>query len=234
MADLLTMSEGKSKTNSCIFYGCLTMVIVFIVLTVAAILGARYGIKKLVNTYTSPTMATLPAVNYTPDEYQTLTNRLESFRVESDTSTGEVTLELSAQDINILIQTQEGIKDFKDHFYVEIDKDTISSQLSVPLDRLEIGALKGRYLNGKAGLKVEVVNGRLDIRLDSLEVNGAPVGGSFMGQLKNENLAKDVQMSPEEEKIMKRVEKLSVKDGKVIIKVKPKAANTNAPPADIV
>jgi len=234
------MSEGKSKTTNCILFGCLTMVVVFIILGVAGILGARYGYKKLVNTYTSPTAAQLTAITYTAEELQSLTNRLGAFQLEANALTNEVTLTLSARDINVLIHSEDELKGLRDKIHVEIDKDTIKSAVSMPLDGFGLDALKGRYLNGTAGLKVTVTNGKLTVNLDSLEVNGTPVSASFMTQLKSENLAKDVDLGPEGEKLMKRVESLTIENGDVILKLKPapqpqtNPATTNAAPVGII
>jgi hypothetical protein len=221
-------------------FGCLTMVVVFIILGVAGILGARYGYKKLVSTYTSPAAAQLPAVTYTDQELQSLTNRLGAFQLEANALTNEVTLTLSAHDINVLIHSEDELKGLRDKIYVEVDKDTIKSAVSMPLDGFGLEALKGRYLNGKAGLKVAVTNGKLTVNLDSLEVNGTPVSASFMTQLKSENLAKDIDMGPEGEKLMKRVESLTIENGDVILKLKPapqppnNPATTNAAPAGVI
>ncbi len=236
------MSEGKSKATSCILYGCLTMVVLSIIIVVVLIFGARYGYKKLVNTYTSPVAQQLPTVSYTDAEVQSLTNRLGAFQMAANALTNEVTLTLNARDINVLINSQEGLKDLRNKFHVEIEKDTIKSGVSVPLDGFGLDALKGRFLNGKAGLKVAIVNGQLTVNLDSLEVNGSPVSPSFMTQLKTENLAKDVQLDPEAQKLMQRVEKLTIENGEVILKVKPTPvtpaptapATTNAAPAGVI
>lgn len=234
------MSEGKSSTKNCLIYGCATMFVMFIVGVAILFFGARWGYKKLVGTYTSATATQLPAVTYTDAEVQSLTNRLDSFKIAANAQTNEVTLTLNARDINVLIHSQDKLKNMRDKFHIEIDKDTVKSAISVPLDNFGLDALKGRFLNGKAGLKVSVTNGKIDVRLDSLEVNGAPVSPSFMAQLKNENLAKDMQLGPEEEKILQRVEKLTIENGEVILKLKAVPedktvpAKTNAVPADVI
>ncbi len=234
------MSEDSSKAKSCVLYGCLTTVVVFIIIGVALVFGARYGYKKLVSTYTSPSATTLPAVTYTDAELQSLTNRMAAFQLSANALTNEVTLTLSARDINVLIHSQDQLKDMRDKFFVEIEKDTIKSALSIPLDVFGLDALKGRFLNGKAGLKVAVTNGQLTVRLDSLEMNGSPASPAFMTQLKNENLAKDVQLDADTQKLMQRVEKLTIENGEVILKVKPVPsgptvpATTNAPSTGVI
>ncbi len=216
------------------------MVVIFIILGVAGILGARYGYKKLVGTYTSPAAAQLPAVTYTGEELQSLTNRLNAFQMAANALTNEATLKLSARDINVLIHSHDELKEARDRFFVEIEDDTIKSAVSVPLDNFGLDALKGRFLNGKAGLKVEINNGQLTVNLDSLEVNGSRVSPSFMTQLKGENLAKDVKFDAETKKMLQRVEKLAIENGELILKLKTapepntSPANTNGTPAGVI
>ncbi|HEY1170448.1 MAG TPA: hypothetical protein VGH19_03675 [Verrucomicrobiae bacterium] len=234
------MSEGKSNTKNCLIYGCATMFVMFIVGVAVIFFGARWGYKKLVNTYTSATANQLPAVTYTDAEVQSLTNRLDNFKIAANALTNEVTLKLNARDINVLIHSQDELKNMRDKFHIEIGKDTITSAVAVPLDGFGLDALKGRFLNGKAGLKVSIVDGKIDVRLDSLEMNGTPASPSFITQLKNENLAKDIKLDPQEEKILQRVEKLTIENGEVILKLKAATeeksvpATTNAVPADVI
>jgi hypothetical protein len=197
------------------------MVVMAVVVLLVAILGARYGLKKFVSNYTSPTPAAMPVVRYTPAELTALTNRWQAFTVEADKQTNEVTLSLSAQDINTLIDALPDLQQFRDHIRFEIHTNVIKSQISVPLDELKVDAVKGRYLNGRADVKVKIVNGRLDLRLEGMEVNGVKASGAFLTQLQNENLAKDMKASPEAERILKRAESLTVENGQVILRLKP-------------
>jgi hypothetical protein len=230
------MSEGKSGTKNCLMYGCLTMVIMGIVVILITVFGARYGFRKLVSNYTSATPAQMPVVQYTPAELTTLTNRLEAFKLEANAQTNTVTLMLNAQDINTLMDALPELQPYKNHLRVEIHDNTIKSQISLPLDKLEIDAVKGRFLNGTADVKVKVIDGRLDVRLEGMAVNGLKATGSFMAQLQNENIAKDIKFDPQTTKALQRVESLTVENGQMILKLKalnPAAStgvSTNAVP----
>jgi len=58
--------------------------------------------------------------------------------------------------------------------------------------------------------------------------------------LKAENLAKDVKLDPEAQKLLQRVEKLTIENGEVILKIKPvpveqtAPGTTNAAPAGVI
>jgi len=217
------MSEGDSNKKNCLVYGCLSAVVLGVVMILIAIFGARYGLKKLVDNYTSAVPTKMPAVQYTPSDLTSLTNRLEAFRLEADAMTNAVTLSLNAQDINTLVDALPELQRYKGRLHFDIQTNTIKSQISLPLDELKMDALKGRYLNGKADVKVQVINGKLDVRLEDMEVSGVKASGAFMTQLQNENIAKDMNSDPEIKKILQRVESLTVENGQVILKLKEKA-----------
>ena len=234
------MSEGDSNKKNCLVYGCLSAVVLGVVMILIAIFGARYGLKKLVDNYTSAVPTKMPAVQYAPADLTALTNRLEAFKLEADAQTNAATLTLSAQDINTLVDALPELQIYKGRLHFDIQTNIIKSQISLPLDKLEIGAVKGRYLNGTADVKVKVINGKLDVRLEGMEVNGVKATGAFMAQLQNENIAKDMNSDPKIQKILQRVESLTVENGQVILKLKaltePQTApaTTNAAPTGVI
>lgn len=228
------MSEGKSSfgAKNCIVYGCVTMLVMGVVVILVAFFGARYGFRKLVDNYTSPTPIKMPAVQLAPNEIMVLTNRLDAFKVEASTNASEITFSLDANEINALLNTLPELLPYKDTLSVGIKEDVIKAQISLPLDALNLSALKGKFLNGNADVKVSVINGKLDVRLSNLEVNGNKASGAFMTQLQNENLAQDLKLDPDSQRVLERVESIKVEQGRVVIKVKPSGSNsaTNAPP----
>lgn len=218
------MSEGKSRAQNCLVYGCLTMVVVVIIMGLVGVFGVRYGYKKIVESYTSPTPVQVPVVQYTPEEWSALTNRLGLFKLQAAANTNEITLSLSARDINILLN-QRMAQNPKEQFNVQIEKDTIRSQISLPLDRIGLDALKGRYVNGMADIKVGIIDGVPDVRITGLEVNGNKVPGTITGRLSDKNLFENGSFDPDTEKVLKRVEKLTVEDGQILLKLKPLPPN---------
>lgn len=231
------MSEGKSRTQNCLLYSCLTMVVVLIIAGLAVVFGIRFGYKKMVDAYTSPASVPVPVVQYSPEEWSALTNRLGMFKLQAQDNTNEIALSLSAKDINILLN-QRKAQNGNDQFHVQIDKDVIRSQISLPLDAMGMDSLKGRYMNGVADIKLSIIDGQPDVRITGLEVNSNKVPGTITGRLMDKNLLQNWQIDPETEKVLKRVEKLTVEDGQVILKLKPLSsgdapASANPPPGTI-
>ena len=86
--------------------------------------------------------------------------------------------------------------------------------------------LKGRYLNGEADLKASLTNGVLIVTLDSLEVNGKRVPDEMMANIRQENLAKDAYKNPKHAEILRKLESLEIKDGKMTIKVQAETSRS--------
>ncbi|MGD0040841.1 MAG: hypothetical protein ABSE84_10580 [Isosphaeraceae bacterium] len=85
-------------------------------------------------------------------------------------------------------------------------------------EKLKIGVLKGRYLNGEAELKASLSDGNLVVTLETLEVNGKRPPERFLSELRKQNLAKDAYENPKNVEMIRRFESLEIKDGKIILK----------------
>ena len=90
---------------------------------------------------------------------------------------------------------------------------------------------KGRYLNGEADLKASLKDGVLIVTLDSIEVNGKKPPDEIMNEMRKQNLAKDAYKDAKNAEMIRKLESLEVKDGKIILKVRAKTARSPAPRA---
>jgi hypothetical protein len=102
--------------------------------------------------------------------------------------------------------------------FVRVEGDKLKAQISMPLDKLKIGMLKGRYLNGEAELKASLRDGILVVTLETLEVNGKRPPENFMEGLRKQNLAKDAYDNPKNAEMIRRFESLEIRDGTIILK----------------
>ena len=99
-----------------------------------------------------------------------------------------------------------------------MEGDKLKAQISFPLEKLKIGMLKGRYLNGEAELKASLSEGILVVTLETLEVNGKRPPERFLSELRKQNWAKDAYNNPKNVEMIRRFESLEIKDGKIILK----------------
>jgi len=218
-----TAPPQKPKGRGCFFYGCLTIVILFLAVTIGGYFAIRAAVNSFVAKYTDTKPMELPKVELSKAEMEELDKRLATFKegVEADKSVPA--LVLRADEINALIQRNAGMKD---KISIGFENDQVKGKISLPLGELNapiIGRwLKGRYLNGTAGLKPTLQNGVLIVTLQSVEVNGRTIPANVLTSLQSRNLAERIYSDPKTADVMSRLASLEIKDGKVTIKPKTK------------
>ena len=212
-----TPAPETKKRRGCFFYGCLTVVVIFVMVGIMAILAVNY-FKSLINTYTDTSPMALPKVEMPAAEYEALDKRVAAFKESLDKKKDVSPLVLTGDEINALIAGKPDTKQFKDKFHISIEGDKIKGQVSIPLGDTGIPFTKGRYLNGAAAFKASLQNGVLIVTADSIVVKGKPLPETFMARLRNENLAKDAYRDPKNAETLRKIESIEVKEGKVSIK----------------
>ena len=81
---------------------------------------------------------------------------------------------------------------------------------------------RGRYLNGKADFKASLQNGVLMVTLDLDRGQRQEAARGDDEAASQENLAKDAYKDPKNAEMIRKLESLEVKDGKIILKVRAK------------
>jgi hypothetical protein len=216
-----TPAPEIKKRRGCFFYGCITVLVLVVIVGIMAVLAVNY-FKNLINTYTDTGPMALPKVEMPAAEYEALDKRVHSFKESLDKQKGVEPLVLSGDEINALIASKPDTKQFKDKFQLSIEGDKIKGQVSIPLGDTGIPFTKGRYLNGASAFKASLQNGILIVTADSIVVKGKPLPETFMTRLRNENLAKEVYRDPKNAETLRKLESIEVKDGK--ISIKPRAS----------
>jgi hypothetical protein len=224
--------NAAPKQRGCFFYGCLIAgilaILMVILVGVIAFFGYRF-LGQMIEQYTSTTPRQLPKVEMPEEERQNLKDRVETFRKAVEAGTPTDVLVLTSDDLNALIEENA---DLKGLIHVKIEGDEVKGQVSIPLDKLEFPLVRGRYLNGEADLKASLSNGVLIVTLDSIEVNGKKVPDDVMTGIRQQNLAKDAYKDEKTSEMIRKLESLEIKDGKIILKVRTKGSATTAPSAD--
>jgi hypothetical protein len=219
MSNQSTTSTSRSSGRGCLFYGCLTLVVIFLLTVVGGYFGVRYAVKSFVNRFTDTQPLTLPQVEISKMELDALDQRVAEFRKGVDAQKPGTVLELTVKELNALIDRNA---ELKGKLYVTIESDQVKGQISIPLGDIPIpliqGWLKGRYLNGSAGLKGSLENGVLIVTLQSVEVNGKPIPSEVLSEIRKQNLAKDLYQNPKNAELIRKFESLEIKDGKIIVR----------------
>lgn len=216
------MIPAQKKGRGCFFYGCLSVIVLLLVVIVGGYFGVKYFVSNLAEKYTSATPMQLPPTNVSQSDYTAFMTRFDSFKSEMNTpNTAVPALEMSSKDINSVIEFNPDFEPIRNALVVDIQNDQVSGTMSLPLGKLGIPFVGDRYLNGKAVLKGSIENGKLSVQIVSLESNGQSVSSDILAKINQIDFSKQEGASnPDFERLMQKVERLEVKNG--VIRLVPK------------
>ena len=162
------------------------------------------------------------------DQIDQSVEKFSAFQAGLADGTEPVTLVLSGQDINALIQSHPTFKPLADRASVTVEEDRLRSQVSLSLEELDIPipfiaeAVKGKYFNGIATFSVGMTAGRPALYIEGLEVNDAAIPAEFMSEISKQNFLEDAGKDPEFAKLIEMIEDIRIENGE--LRIVPKAA----------
>jgi len=213
-------SPGRRSQRGCFLYGCLIFAGVCFALLVVASVSLYIGLQRFataVESVSEDAPLSFPVVESTKADLEQLEKRLKDFQtlLESDDQP-IVPFELTELEVNQLIQGEDQLKGM---IYIDFEPDQIKGELSLPLDSFAdyFKSLKGKYLNGNVEATAEITRqGLLDVHIKNLTLGqGKTLPAEALNAVKNENLAKDVNLNVEFVKAMKKIERLEILKDKV-------------------
>jgi len=202
--------------------------------TGGALVAGRMLYKKAM-AYVSDNPATIEVYQATEQEVADVKDKCAAIRNAVESGEGG-SFAFTADEFNTLIASEEKLKELRGKLFVKIDNNVISAEGSVPLEKLEIGPLKGKYLNGNIGIEVKTEHGRLKVFLTDVVVNGESVPESFLKELRKKDLAAELYANrdPKTQEAMaefeEKVEKIDVADGKLAFTLR--VGKTDSPVPD--
>jgi hypothetical protein len=217
--------ESPQKRRGCFFYGCMTCLVLMLVVGLTAFFGVRYAVHRInafIAEYTDTQPMALPKEEMPAAELDQLKKRFAAFHDAVQAHSNTPPLILTGPEINALLVSAPEMKDFKDRFHVALEGNQIKGQVSLPLDaffKIPLIDTKGRYLNGVGVFKAVLTNNLFSITTDALEVRGKPLPEIYMAQLRNKNLVENMQANTNET-MVSQAESLEIKDGKLILQPK--------------
>ncbi len=205
--------------RGCFFYGCVIAAVLSVLLLIAigvvTFLLYRW-VGTVVDQYTSIAPHVLPTSDLSADRRVALRKRFDEFRAAVKENRPASPLILDADEINALIEENP---DWKGRIYIALDGDRVKGQVSLPLSEIPaFGLTQGRYLNGSADFHFALEDGRPSLTIRSLEVNGKSPPQAFLKGILNRNFLNDAQYDEETERGFRRLERIEVRDGKLIIR----------------
>jgi hypothetical protein len=211
-----TITAPVRKGRGCFFYGCLTSLVLLLVILVMAFLAIRW-VRNQISSFTAGAPMQLPKVEMADTEYQALKQRVETFGAALNQEKATEPLLLTERELNALITRTPSMKELSDKVYVSLKDNQVRGQVSIPLSGL--GWLgRGRYLNGEATFNVSLQNGVLVVTADAVQVQGRSLPEALMKGVRQENLAKELYKDPKDAAIISRLDSVQVQDGRAVIK----------------
>jgi hypothetical protein len=228
------VSEPK-KSRGCLFWGCITMLIL-LVLTIGCLYGGYRmlmgKIDQFIQEYTDDHAQALPKVEMPDEQRQTIVQRGKEFEERYKAvptadnpgilSDDERTFVLTADELNVLLQKDPKLNG---RFYVSLEDDQIKARISMPLSELNWKPVAGRYLNGEGRIVVVLVDGEPHFYLRDVKVKGKPLPDALRDGIEKQEVHPGPQNQPRP-RLPRKLEKVEVQDGRLIIVL---AKEPNAP-----
>jgi hypothetical protein len=208
--------QTAKPRRGCFFYGCITGLVLLVIVLGALMVGLHY-VKTLVNRYTDTQPMELPTVQMSQGDIAKLKQGFEAFQQAVRDQRPTKPLTLTADDINALIASGSEQQPMKGKFYVSLEGDQVRGELSVPLQEVGLSMFKGRYLNGSATFNLSFRDGMLSVTPQTLQVKGKPLPEAYMQQIRKQNLAVALTNEPSAAAVLKGLEDIQVKEGKLVI-----------------
>jgi hypothetical protein len=222
-------ADPNQKKRSCLLYGCLTMFGMFLVGVLIMYFSVNYAINQFVAKYTETQASVLPSATMPAADFEQLEARVQAFTDGLKQRAPQGELSLSGDEINALIARSPDLAPLRNKVAVTVEGDQIKGQVSIPLDGLNVKRLKGRYLNGSATFKVSLDNGIPVVTMETMQVKGETPPDRYLAGIRNQNLAKDILNDPQNAAQLRKLDRIEVKDGRVLIKLREPAPEAPTP-----
>ncbi len=220
----MQIDEKEKKGLGCWFYGCLTMLILMLLLASAAVFAAYKFTTYAIAKFTDAAPLAYAAQNFSPETAAATRRKIEAFSLLLEQQPEPATLALTQDELNAFLLSSQGMTQNDVQAEVELHDNRIAGKISLPLDNILPFSLgKGRYVNGAAGLNAFTRDGKLFVFLKSLEVKGQQVPAYIMKELGSVNLAEQqAKQSTENETQTPEFEvmQLRIQEGQISISMK--------------
>lgn len=216
--------EPPRQGRGCFFWGCLTLVILFLVMLIGVPLAAYFTLKHYVNKFTADAPLNIVAVELPEVEMQALEARFEAF--DASIEKGEPQdLEVTAKEINAMLAQDDQLKG---HVLVRIADGKVGGDVSFPANNLPGG--EGRHFNAAVDFEVSMVGGVLVVTLADAKVNGLSLPQTFIDNFAGQNFAEGFYKDPESAEVLRKFESLEIVGDKIILKARKQADPLPAAP----
>lgn len=213
------MSPGAKWGIGCSL-GCLLLALVVGGLGIFGVIKAKQWGTAMLDQYTADAPLAFEAPVASPETVAALLERFDAFSAAMREGAEAEPLVLSGDEINLLIHHHPDWQELAGHVSVAIEDDQLTGTLSIPLDPIG-GFLAGRFLNGKATLRLALSGESLEAYIEEIEVANQTLPETITRELKGKNLFEDAATDPEFRVTMGALDELRVAEGRLFIVPKP-------------
>jgi len=209
-------SQNKTGRRGCLYYGA----VVFVVFSILLGLGLAFGInmaRRVRTEFTDAAPQTLPSSPISATEYRSLEQRIQTFTAAVQHGQAPPPLELSAEELNALIERAENLKAFKGKIRFLLEDERLRGQLSAPMGEVGLPVFRDRYLNATVDFHWAVGSGSLKMAATNIVVHGKPLPNIYLNQIRKQNLAAQVNDLPGMSEGLNLIESVQVTNGRLRI-----------------
>lgn len=209
---------AKRQGKGCIFYGCLTVIVLVVVALVAVYFGVKSGVDNIVEQYTTTNSLSFAEVQLSEEEATAVQERVDEFIENLEQGEPAEPLALTGDEINALFAYDPDMSAWKERIRVSIEGDQIQGQISIPLSVFPWPIKReDRYLNGEAVLQPQLSNGKFDVKFESVTIKGEKLPQEFIAELNKQDVSQQISQEPENQELFSKFSSIRVEDGKLIL-----------------
>ena len=209
--------QPAKRRKGCLFFGCMGGLVMLLLIALGGLFGLRY-FKRVVRDFTDSSASPMPAVKMSPEQVKQIRERLENFKksVIEHRATGPLTV--TVDELNSLIQNDPDLQPLNGKIYIlGIETNRLSAQLAVAMEELGLQTFKGRFLNATGVFSASIRYGALKVTPQELTVKGKPLPDVYMGTVRKQNLATQINKNPRASVALDWIEDIQLRDGKLVI-----------------
>ena len=224
------MSKPDHKGRGCLIWGCVVGVGLLMLFVVGLYFVGRSvsrAVTEFVDQYTESVPRSLPRISISETELTEIRDRFESFRTAMTERQEAPPLELSARDLNALIQHDRMFSDLKDRVFFEIEDNRLKGEVSIPLGIFEMGFGEGLYLYGSAVFDLSLDSRGLAARVIQMELSGRNLPEEFMKPVRNQNIVEDVELDGETKAFIDALQSIRIENNRLLFELKSEATEGN-------
>jgi len=215
-----TSNKKSGSGNSCFLYGCLSLVVLAIVVLLGGYLTVRYVVNTAIENFTDDAPIEFEQVVLSETEQADLKKRVETFNAAKGKTNQPVELTLTSDEINALVQDQEKPPELS-AVQIQIEDNQLVARASIPLARFSsmpfMSRLKERHLNADVRLDVSLEDGVATIEVASAEVNGEPLPPEIIDELRQEGALDEALNDPKIREQLNKLDSIKIENGQLKI-----------------